>query len=153
MEFSAFIREKIAGLGVKLAATASPIGSAEMGSSPTLPSLTRKGKKISKVWISPADWKRMNPEKQAILVALWHDYEDYDQSFPFEKMYSKKKQTVGVITLTSEGEEGLTFYFYGKDLKKAGLVESFKEFKIPHTLELEAHRDGHEDDKVEAVKG
>ena len=144
----------MAGLGAKLAEVGPSLSGSKMAArdSLILPSLMRKGKKISKVWISPADWKRMDPEKQAILVSLWHDYESYNDNFPFEQMRIRAKETQGVTVLTEDGEEGLSFHFYGTDMKKAGLVESLKEFKIPHTLKLESRRE-EDNSKAEVVRG
>jgi len=115
------------------------------------PVLKREGKDVSKVWISPGNWKRMNPEKQAIVVALWHQYESYPENFPFKDLEAKKKSTKGLQTAIDGGIEGLRFEFYGKDVKKAGLVEALKEFKIPHTVELEKPYD-YDGDTPKAVR-
>lgn len=104
-----------------------------------MPTLRKGNKKVDKVWISPADWKRMGPEKQALLVSLWHRDRRYNDVFPFTTMEAtatKATVTGNLKSIDSEGE-GLTFSCYGSDdgMNVSSLIENMREAKIPHTIE------------------
>ena len=88
--------------------------------------------KRSELWFSPAHWKAMAAEKQAVVVDIWHRDHGYSCRFPFGNMATPAKNEDGKLTLSSY-DVGITFSI-GPDIRQQAILETVKELKIPHLL-------------------